>query len=304
MKTLTLLLTAPLLAATLAAQPAPAVLSSPPPAEPEQTSPADAPGEARPADEAEPSQEQFPGVAEALTTWTCFTMKPAVARKAVMKHRRQVDLFKWCTEQSLIPESGVKMEFITSVPCRSGQRSKIESIVEYPYPTEADPPSGQAGSAGPPPKADPILPPMPPSPSPVNPSMIPPPPPAAPGEMQTYPFIHYAAPWPVTPATPQSFESKNTGVTLEVEVNVGDDRRFADVNIAPEDIRVLSVIPWSHTGDVVQPCFGTRKVASQVLAKLGEPTLAGTFSRTSGTGVPGTAAEPSTSLLFFTAALQ
>lgn len=238
-----------------------------------------------------------------LSTWVCFTMKPNAARKAVIANPLQADLYKWCAAQSTVADSGVKLEFISSLPCRSGNRSKTENLVEYPFPTEFDPPQIpqtygmiQGGEGATP---QPLPAPTAPAPA-VDASQLPPPPVPGAGEMQIHPFRNYLAPWPTTPSTAQSFEFRNIGLTIEVECNLDEQQTAADVNFAPDSVRVLSVIPWSFTGDIVHPCFGTRRISSQIQCRLGETTLAGTFSRASGTGVPGTDAEPSTSLLFLT----
>lgn len=336
MKTLTLLLCAPLLCASLhaqqpapppatpepsgappapaqpgTAQPAPAPAPREPKADPFTAgtpgtgNPAPAPGsEAGAADPVQPSPAERVRQSELLTTWVCFTMKPTVARRAVIAHPLQADLYQWCTAQAAVAESGVKMEFISSLPCRSGQRSKTENLVEYPFPTEFDPPQiPQSYGVAPAAKEGESPQPLPPAPASApaaDPGQIPPAPVPGAGEMQIHPFRNYLAPWPGTPSTPQSFQYRNTGLTIEVECTMDERRTVADMNVAPDSVRVLSVIPWSFTGDIVQPCFGTRKIATQIQCALGEPTLAGTFSRASGTGVPGTDAEPSTSLLFLT----
>lgn len=310
MKTTTLLLCVLPLAARLAAQ-TPAAPPNPEPPAPPPTEPGKKSAEAAPVInlaaelEAKQTPEQIIRQREVLTTWTCFSMKPAAARKAVIAHPKQADLFKWCAAQALITDSGVKMDFVTSFPCRSGQRSKLESNVEYPYPTESDPGSPPPGVASTPPspKADPTLPQPVPNPVRVDPGMIPPPPPPAAGEMQTYPFLYLLAPWPMNPATPQSFESKILGRTIEVEVNMGNDGRYADLNISPEDIKVLSVIPWSRTGDVSKPVFATRKLSAQIMMRIGEPTLAGTLSHAARTGIPEAGNEATTTLLFVTVTL-
>ncbi len=156
--------------------------------------------------------------------------------------------------RALSQKKGVDLMTAPSLIVRGGQKSKIEVIREFPYPTEFDPPqipqtfgggSTLNGGAG--------------------------------GSQQGGSF-------PVTPTTPQSFEFKNTGVTMEVEATVADDGYTIDLNLAPEVIEFEGFInygsPIQTTGinalgqsepvvltdnKILQPVFATRKMATQVL---------------------------------------
>jgi general secretion pathway protein D len=157
--------------------------------------------------------------------------------------------------RALSQKKGVDLMTAPSVIVRGGQKSKIEVIREFPYPTEFDPPqipqtfgggaTLNAGGGG--------------------------------GTQQGGSF-------PVTPTTPQSFEFKNTGVTMEVEATVADDGYTIDLNLAPEVIEFEGFInygsPIQTTGinalgqsepvvltdnKILQPVFATRKLATQVL---------------------------------------
>lgn len=156
--------------------------------------------------------------------------------------------------RALSQKKGVDLMTAPSVIARAGQRSKVEVIREFPYPTEFDPPqipqtfggtSSLSGLGG--------------------------------GAQQGGSF-------PVTPTTPQSFEFKNTGVTMEVEATVAEDGYTIDLNLAPEVIEFEGFInygsPIQTTGinalgqsepvvltdnKILQPVFATRKLATQVL---------------------------------------
>lgn len=155
--------------------------------------------------------------------------------------------------RALSQKKGVDLMTAPSIIVRGGQRSKIEVIREFPYPTEFDPPQipqtfGGGGSlfggGG-----------------------------AASGNS-----------FPVTPTTPTSFAVKNTGVTMEVEAIVGEDGYTIDLNLAPEVIEFEGFInygsPIQTTGinalgqnepvvltdnKILQPVFATRKLTTQVL---------------------------------------
>ena len=157
--------------------------------------------------------------------------------------------------RALSQKKGVDLMTAPSVIVRGGQKSKIEVIREFPYPTEFDPPqipqtfggsaTLNAGGGG---------------------------------------GASSGGSFPVTPTTPQSFEFKNTGVTMEVEATVADDGYTIDLNLAPEVIEFEGFInygsPIQTTGinalgqsepvvltdnKILQPVFATRKLATQVL---------------------------------------
>ena len=158
--------------------------------------------------------------------------------------------------RALSQKKGVDLMTAPSVIVRGGAKSKVEVIREFPYPTEFDPPQipqtfggttsfgGGGGGGG----------------------------------------AQNGGSFPVTPTTPQSFEFKNTGVTLEVEATVADDGVTIDLNLAPQVIEFEGFInygsPIQTTGinalgqsesivltdnKILQPVFATRSLATQVL---------------------------------------
>ncbi|MBK1831486.1 hypothetical protein JIN77_12165 [Verrucomicrobiaceae bacterium R5-34] len=82
-----------------------------------------------------------------------------------------------------------------SVVSRSGERSKIEIKREFIYPTEYEPPE---------------------LPNSIGNSTL------------------STGIFPVTPATPTAFETRNVGVTLEVEPTVSADKNFIELSLRPE----------------------------------------------------------------------
>lgn len=162
--------------------------------------------------------------------------------------------------RALSQKKGVDLMTAPSIIVRAGQRSKIEVIREFPYPTEFDPPQipqtfgggngigGGGGFGG-----------------------------LGGGAQQGSSF-------PVTPTTPNSFTFRNTGVTMEVEATVGEDGYTIDLNLAPEVVEFEGFInygsPIQTTGinalgqnepvvltdnKILQPVFATRKLSTQVL---------------------------------------
>lgn len=118
-------------------------------------------------------------------------------------------------------KKGVDVMAKPSVIARSGERAKIEIIREFIYPTEYEPPEipnsvgvTNNGNGG-----------------------------------QDY---EGGAIFPVTPATPTAFETRNTGITLEVEPTVGPDKRFIELSLQPEMVEFQGFVNY---GSPIQASF-------------------------------------------------
>lgn len=168
--------------------------------------------------------------------------------------------------RALSQRKGTDLLSAPSVMARSGQRAKIEVIREFIYPTEYDPPEiptnfggGGGGNAG--------------------------------GNVTITTF-------PVTPATPTAFETRNTGVTLEVDPVLGADDFTIDLNLAPEVVEFDGFINYGSpinttTTDLLgnpvlvpitpniinMPVFNTRKVTTQVTIWDGQTVALGGLIR-------------------------
>ena len=111
--------------------------------------------------------------------------------------------------RGLAQKKGTDIMTAPSITARSGQKATIEIIREFIYPTEYEPPEipqsfgnqGNQGFGG------------------------------------GLPVIGQQAPpqsFPVTPATPTAFETRNTGVTLEIEPTIGENDFVIDLRFVPE----------------------------------------------------------------------
>src|SRR5216117_309706 len=105
----------------------------------------------------------------------------------------------------------------------------------------------------------------------------------------------------VTPTTPQDWETRNTGVTLEVEPVVGGDSTTIDLNLIPQVVEFEGFInygspinavgvntvaglsisqPVELTANVInQPVFSTRKVTTSVSVYDGQTVVLGGLMR-------------------------
>ena len=170
---------------------------------------------------------------------------------------------------------GIDLLSAPSVTTKSGQRAVIEVVVEFRYPTEFNPP--QIPNIA------------------VNTGV------ATGGGSST----------PVTPTTPTAFETRNTGVTLEVEPVIGPDGQTIDLNLAPQVVEfdgfvnygspiygpptplfgaipnIFGLFPIIGFGPakvvtsnaINQPIFDTRKVTTSVSVWDGQTVIIGGLVR-------------------------
>ncbi|MGA3170464.1 MAG: Amuc_1098 family type IV pilus outer membrane protein [Chthoniobacteraceae bacterium] len=179
--------------------------------------------------------------------------------------------------RALDQKKGVDLLSAPRVTTKSGQRAVIEIVEEFRYPTEFNPPQipqnvGGGTSGG------------------------------GIGLPGSVPSIQI---FPVTPTTPTAFETRNTGVTLEVEPTVGADNYTIDLNLVPQVVEFEGFINYgspistinpaalSFTGTVLnepssivltpnvinQPVFSTRRVTTSVTVWDGQTVVLGGLMR-------------------------
>ena len=115
--------------------------------------------------------------------------------------------------RGLSQKKGADIMTAPSIMAKSGQKATIEIIREFIYPTEYEPPelpnsvgaTGGGGGIG---------------------------------------LGGGAGIFPVTPATPTSFEPRNTGVTLEIEPTLGNNDSVIDLRFAPEIVEFEGFINY------------------------------------------------------------
>ncbi len=170
--------------------------------------------------------------------------------------------------RALNQKKGVDLLSSPKVTTKSGQRAVIEIIREFRYPTEFTPPQipqtfGNTGG-----------------------SLL------GGGSVSSGSF-------PVTPTTPTAFETRNTGVTLEVEPVVGPDGYTIDLNLVPQVVEFEGFINYGSpitssvtnpltgvstqsviTPNVInQPIFSTRKITTSVSVFDGSTVVLGGLIR-------------------------
>lgn len=176
--------------------------------------------------------------------------------------------------RALSQNKGTDLMTAPSIATRSGQRAKIEVIREFIYPIEFDPPEipqefGSIGGGGQ--FFDPTT------------GLI--------GNPSVSSF-------PVTPTTPTAFETRNTGVTLEVDPVIGSDGFTIDLNLAPEVVEFEGFVNYGSPiqsaainalgqpttvilteNKIEQPIFATRKVSTAVTVWDGQTVGIGGLMR-------------------------
>jgi len=180
--------------------------------------------------------------------------------------------------RALNQKKGVDLLSAPKVTTKSGQRAVIEIIREFRYPTEFDPPQipqnfGAQGGGG----GFAIV--------------------GGGGGLNPFQGQNEGS-FPVTPTTPTSFETRNTGVTLEVEPVVGPDGYTIDLNLVPQVVEFEGFINYGSpiqttstnalgqsvtnviTPNVInQPIFSTRKVTTSVSVFDGQTVVLGGLMR-------------------------
>ena len=172
--------------------------------------------------------------------------------------------------RALNQKKGVDLLSAPRVTTKSGQRAIIEIVREFRYPTQFQPPQipqnfrgGDSGTG-----------------------------------ISTGASVAAAA-FPVTPTTPTAFETRNTGVTLEVEPVVGPDGQTIDLNLVPQVVEFEGFINYGSPIQTVQPTllglsaqtvvltpniinqpiFSTRKVTTSVSVWDGQTVVLGGLMR-------------------------
>jgi general secretion pathway protein D len=155
--------------------------------------------------------------------------------------------------RALSQKKGIDLMSAPKVTTKSGQKAVVRVVREFPYPTEFNPPEvPQANTSGS----------------------------VTTGTITGITVVSGV----VTPTTPTAFETRNLGVTLEVEPIIGPDGYTIDLNLSPEVVEFDGFINYGSpilgptfnaltqsfgtftiTPNVInQPIFSTRKVTTSV----------------------------------------
>jgi general secretion pathway protein D len=173
--------------------------------------------------------------------------------------------------RALNQKKGIDLMSAPKVTTKSGRKAIVRVAREFPYPTEFNPPEP------------------------------PPPTTGATGATVAPPAGTFVSQGIVTPSTPTAFETRNLGVTLEVEPIIGPDGYTIDLNLSPEVVEfdgfinygspilgpIFNPIPTPGFVDTAeltpnvinQPIFSTRKVTTSVSIWDGQTVALGGLVR-------------------------
>ncbi len=178
--------------------------------------------------------------------------------------------------RALDQKKGVDLLSAPRVTTKSGQRAVIEIVREFRYPTQFQPPQIPQTVGAVTNRSDTDI---------IS--------------------LGGSSSVPVTPTTPTAFETRNTGVTLEVEPVVGPDGITIDLNLVPQVVEFEGFINYGSpilaprssfldtlTGGIItapqsvitpnvinQPVFSTRKVTTSVSVWDGQTVVLGGLMR-------------------------
>ncbi|MEM8953700.1 MAG: Amuc_1098 family type IV pilus outer membrane protein [Verrucomicrobiota bacterium] len=131
---------------------------------------------------------------------------------------------------------GVDVVNVPKTVARSNQIASIRSVREFIYPTEYDPPEI--------PEAVGVL--------------------EADGDADADADIFVPTDqFPVTPANPTAFETRELGTILEVEPVIGPDNKFVDLSLSPEVSEFIGFINYGTP--IINPFFGGVVTENQIL---------------------------------------
>ena len=151
----------------------------------------------------------------------------------------------WANAQQMIARGEATLAAHLDLKGEAGAKLVSESVEEYRYPTEFDPPRLPEGV----PKEN---------------------------------LAEVLKNWPVVGITPTSFETRNLGASLELNATVSDDGKWISAEVTPQHIRLLrsekfdaGTMPSGEHLSIAQPQFTSLKNTLKMHLQAGHRTLIG-----------------------------
>lgn len=173
--------------------------------------------------------------------YEAFSVAPA--RAAVMLREKPSDRkFYEALVASLASGEAIQEE-LTVIRGRSGNKARTRSNREYIYPTEFIPSMVTTSSA----KTKEEIP------------------------------LKAASPEVVVPAAPTAFETRDTGLTIEIEPTMGENRSSVELRMFYDHVGLAERSKWGRgTSEIEMPYFESQRITTHMLIPMGVPTLVGT----------------------------
>jgi len=176
-----------------------------------------------------------------IIRYEVFSVAPA--RAAVMLREKPSDRKFYEALVTSLASGEVIQEELTVIRGRSGNKARTQSIREYIYPTEFMPSMVTTSSA----KTKEEIP------------------------------LKAASPEVVVPAAPTAFETRDTGLTIEIETTMGEDRSSVELRMVSEHVGLAERSKWGRgTSEIEMPYFESQRITTHMMILMGVPTLVGT----------------------------
>ena len=192
-----------------------------------------------------------------------FSLPLATAAKLQREQLPDSELYSLMT--NAVEENTAKQENFVIIRGRSGETASSESIIEEIYPTEYEPaelPNSVGVSISPPKVED--------EPLPIPDS----------NKLENAPKLD--APFLLrTPSTGTAFETRNTGLSIEVQPTLSSDGKILDLRISQEQINMVENSVWGQEISTIEmPTFESQRINTGVTVVPNSPYLLGTKNRT------------------------
>lgn len=180
---------------------------------------------------------------------------------ATFQREQSADGVLYAKLLAALGKDSVRQETFTVTSGRSGLRATNESVTEVIYATEYSP--ARVSNA-------------------VTAAV-----PATDKDGGALPEAPVPTPGPVgiarMPATPTSFETRNTGFTFDMEATLGEDLRLVDISLNPGHVTLVGTSTAGQELNTTEmPIFESQRLNSSATVKIDEPFLLGTVNRPPG----------------------
>ncbi len=202
------------------------------------------------------------GPANISVCYETFSLPLAMAAKLQRELTSDADLYTRLI--AAVEKQTARQESFTVLRAKSGQKATTESISEQIYPTEFEPPElpNAVGVAIVPPDVKDV-----PTPVPDTEKLK-----KAP-DLGSFEGVK-------TPATPTSFETRNTGVVFECEPTLDMTGKIVDLRLVPDHV---ALVGRSSSGQglstVEMPVFESQRINTAAAILINQPYLLGTINR-------------------------
>ena len=179
-------------------------------------------------------------------TYEAFSISLEQAAALQRKNPGDTEFYNELVER--VAKGEAKQESVVVIRGRSGQKMTAESISETIYPSEYMPGAIAKG----------------------------------PGEQAARVPKPGEAPLPAleAPVLPVAFETRNCGLTIEVEPTLSQDQKVVDFRVVPEHVTFVGREKWGQgISETEMPLFDSQQISTGVSTSPGSPCLLGTITK-------------------------